>query len=49
LVSLADKIAATKIGWIEIRWPPASRRVQRIAHLSRDRHVTIEEGNRKVE
>jgi enediyne biosynthesis protein E4 len=40
---------ATKIDWIEIKWPQPSGRVERITNLPIDRYVTIVEGKGKVE
>jgi hypothetical protein len=36
--------AASKIDWVEIKWPPPSGRVERITGLPIDRYVTIVEG-----
>jgi hypothetical protein len=41
--------AATKIDWVEIKWPGPSTRVERITDLPVDRYVTIVEGKGKVE
>jgi hypothetical protein len=41
--------SATKIDWIEIKWPQPSGRVERITDLPIDRYVTIVEGKGKVE
>jgi enediyne biosynthesis protein E4 len=35
---------ATKIDWLEIRWPPPSGRVERFTDLPIDRYVTVAEG-----
>ena len=40
---------ATKLDWIEIKWPPPSGRVERITDLPIDRYVTIVEGKGRVE
>jgi hypothetical protein len=36
--------AATRIDWVEIKWPQPSGRVERITGLPIDRYVTIVEG-----
>lgn len=41
--------AATKVDWIEIKWPPPSGRVERITDVPIDRYVTIVEGKGRVE
>ena len=41
--------AATKLDWIEIKWPLPSGRVERISDLPIDRYVTIVEGKGKIE
>jgi enediyne biosynthesis protein E4 len=41
--------AATKIDWVEIKWPAPSGRVERIAGLPLDRYVTIVEGKGRVD
>jgi enediyne biosynthesis protein E4 len=41
--------AATKLEWIEIKWPPPSGRVERIADVPIDRYVTIVEGKGRIE
>jgi hypothetical protein len=40
---------ATKIEWIEIKWPQPSGRVERIIDVPIDRYVTIVEGKGRVE
>ena len=35
---------ATKVDWIEIKWPQPSGRVERITDVPIDRYVTIVEG-----
>ena len=40
---------ATKLDWIEIKWPLPSGRVERISDLPIDRYVTIVEGKGKIE
>ncbi len=40
---------ATKIEWIEIKWPQPSGRVERITDVPIDRYVTIVEGKGRVE
>jgi hypothetical protein len=40
---------ATKIDWIEIKWPPPSGRVERFTDVPIDRYVTIVEGKQKIE
>jgi hypothetical protein len=40
---------ATKVDWIEIKWPPPSGRVERITDVPIDRYVTIVEGKGRVE
>ena len=35
---------ATKVDWVEIKWPPPSGRVERLTDLPIDRYVTIVEG-----
>ena len=40
---------ATKIDWVEIKWPPPSGRVERITDLPLDRYVTITEGKGRIE
>ncbi|HEU4935998.1 MAG TPA: CRTAC1 family protein [Vicinamibacterales bacterium] len=39
---------ATKVNWIEIRWPPPSGRVERITDVPIDRYVTIVEGQGRI-
>jgi enediyne biosynthesis protein E4 len=41
--------AATKMDWVEIKWPAPSGRVERIVGLPVDRYVTIVEGKGKVD
>jgi predicted NUDIX family NTP pyrophosphohydrolase len=41
--------AATKVDWIEIKWPPPSGRVERFTDVPVDRYVTIVEGKGRVE
>jgi hypothetical protein len=41
--------AATKIDWIEIKWPLPSGRVERFTEVPIDRYVTIVEGKGKIE
>jgi enediyne biosynthesis protein E4 len=41
--------AATKIDWVEIKWPAPSGRVERITTLPIDRYVTIIEGKGRVD
>jgi hypothetical protein len=41
--------AATKVDWVEIKWPPPSGRTERIADVPLDRYVTIVEGKGRVE
>ncbi len=41
--------AATKLDWLEIKWPPPSGRVERFADVPIDRYVTIAEGKGRVE
>jgi hypothetical protein len=36
--------SATRVDWLEIRWPAASSRVERFQNLSADRCITIVEG-----
>jgi hypothetical protein len=40
---------ATKLDWVEIKWPPPSGRVERITGLPIDRYVTIVEGKGKID
>ena len=40
---------ATKIDWVEIKWPPPSGRVERLTDLPLDRYVTIVEGKGRLE
>jgi predicted NUDIX family NTP pyrophosphohydrolase len=40
---------ATKINWIEIKWPPPSGRMERFTDVPIDRYVTIVEGRGKIE
>ena len=39
---------ATKINWIEIKWPPPSGRVERLTDVPIDRYVTIVEGQGRI-
>jgi predicted NUDIX family NTP pyrophosphohydrolase len=41
--------AATKIDWVEIKWPLPSGRVERFTDVPIDRYVTIVEGKGKIE
>src|SRR6266568_1172638 len=41
--------AATKVDWLEIKWPPPSGRVERLTDVPVDRYVTIVEGKGKIE
>jgi hypothetical protein len=40
---------ATKLNWVEIKWPQPSGRVERITDLPIDRYVTVLEGKGRVE
>ena len=40
---------ATKLDWVEIKWPPPSSRVERLTDLPIDRYVTIVEGKGRIE
>ena len=40
---------ATKIDWVEIKWPQPSGRVERLTDLPIDRYVTIVEGKGRLE
>jgi enediyne biosynthesis protein E4 len=40
---------ATKVNWVEIKWPQPSGRVERFTDLPLDRYVTIGEGKGRVE
>lgn len=40
---------ATKIDWIESKWPLPSGRVERFTDVPIDRYVTIGEGKGKIE
>jgi hypothetical protein len=40
---------ATKIDWVEVKWPQPSGRVERLTDLPTDRYVTIVEGTGKVQ
>jgi hypothetical protein len=40
---------ATKVDWVEIKWPLPSGRVERITDLPIDRYVTIVEGKGRIE
>ena len=39
---------ATKVNWIEVKWPPPSGRVERITDVPIDRYVTIVEGQGRI-
>jgi hypothetical protein len=39
---------ATKVDWIEVKWPPPSGRVERITDVPIDRYVTIVEGKGRI-
>jgi len=39
---------ATKVNWIEVKWPPPSGRVERITEVPIDRYVTIVEGQGRI-
>jgi hypothetical protein len=41
--------AATKLNWLEIKWPQPSGRVERLTDLPIDRYVTIVEGKGRVD
>jgi enediyne biosynthesis protein E4 len=41
--------AATKMDWLEIKWPPPSGRVERFTDIPIDRYVRIVEGTGKIE
>ncbi len=41
--------AATKIDWVEIKWPLLSGRVERFTDVPIDRYVTVVEGKGKIE
>jgi hypothetical protein len=41
--------SATKLDWLEIKWPGPSTRVERIIDLPIDRYVTLVEGKGKIE
>jgi hypothetical protein len=41
--------SATKLDWVEIKWPGPSTRVERLTNLPIDRYVTIVEGKGTVE
>jgi hypothetical protein len=41
--------SATKLDWIEIKWPPPSGRVERLSDLPVDRYVTIVEGTGRAD
>jgi hypothetical protein len=41
--------AATKLDWLEIKWPQPSTRVDRFTDLPIDRYITIVEGKGKIE
>ena len=41
--------AATKVDWVEIKWPQPSGRVERLSDVPVDRYVTIVEGKGKIE
>ncbi len=40
---------ATKVDWVEIRWPQPSGRVERLTDLPIDRYVTVVEGKGRVD
>jgi hypothetical protein len=40
--------SASKVDWIEIKWPPPSNRVERLTDLPIDRYVTIVEGQGRI-
>ena len=40
--------SATKVEWVEIKWPPPSGRVERFVDLPIDRYVTIVEGKGEI-
>jgi len=40
---------ATKVDWLEIKWPQPSGRVERVTSLPIDRYVTIVEGKGKID
>jgi enediyne biosynthesis protein E4 len=40
---------ATKVDWLEIKWPPPSGRVERFTDVPIDRYVRIVEGKGKIE
>jgi hypothetical protein len=40
---------ATKVDWVEVKWPLPSRRVERITDVPIDRYVTIVEGKGRIE
>jgi hypothetical protein len=40
---------ATKLNWLEIKWPAPSTRVERLTDLPIDRYVTIVEGKGRIE
>jgi hypothetical protein len=40
---------ATKVDWLEIKWPQPSGRVERLTDLPIDRYVTITEGSGRIE
>ena len=41
--------AATRVDWLEIKWPPPSGRVERFTDVPIDRYVRIVEGTGKIE
>jgi predicted NUDIX family NTP pyrophosphohydrolase len=41
--------SATKLDWLEIRWPQPSGRVERFTDVPVDRYVTLVEGRGRVE
>ncbi|HXD22989.1 MAG TPA: ASPIC/UnbV domain-containing protein, partial [Gemmatimonadaceae bacterium] len=41
--------AATKIDWLEIKWPAPSGRVERLTDVPLDRYIRIVEGTGKAE
>jgi hypothetical protein len=40
---------ATKVDWVEVKWPLPSGRVERITDVPIDRYVTIVEGKGRME
>jgi hypothetical protein len=41
--------SATKVNWVEIKWPQPSGRVERLTDLPIDRYVTVVEGKGRVD